>query len=82
MLIYAGNLPYRMTEDQLRETFEEFGQIQSCTLMKDKMTGRSKGCGFIEIPDDNQARAAIAGLNGKDFDGRKMDVHDAREKRP
>ncbi|HZM90951.1 MAG TPA: RNA-binding protein [Blastocatellia bacterium] len=82
MLIYAGNLPYRMTEDQLRETFEEFGQIQSCTLMKDKMTGRSKGFGFIEIPDDNQARAAIAGLNGKDFDGRKMDVHDAREKRP
>jgi len=82
MLIHAGNLPYRMTEDQLRETFEEFGQIQSCTLMKDKMTGRSKGFGFIEIPDDNQARAAIAGLNGKDFDGRKMDVHDAREKRP
>ena len=82
MLIYAGNLPYRMTEDQLRETFEEFGQIQSCTLMKDKMTGRSKGFGFIEIPDDNQARAAIAGLNGKDFDGRKMDVHDARDKRP
>ena len=82
MLIDAGNLPYRLTEDQLRETFEEFGQIQSCTLMNDKMTGRSKGFGFIEIPDDNQARAAIAGLNGKDFDGRKMDVHDAREKRP
>jgi len=82
MLIYAGNLPYRMTEDQLRETFGEFGQIQSCTLMKDKMTGRSKGFGFIEIPADNQSRAAIAGLNGKDFDGRKMDVHDAREKRP
>ena len=62
MLVYAGNLPYRLTEDQLRETFEEFGQIQSCTLMNDKMTGRSKGFGFIEIPDDNQARAAIAGL--------------------
>ncbi len=62
MLTYAGNLPYRLTEDQLRETFEEFGQIQSCTLMKDKMTGRSKGFGFIQIPDDNQARAAIAGL--------------------
>ena len=71
-----------MGEDQLRRTFEEFGQVESCTLMKDRMTGRSKGFGFIEMPDDNQAREAIAGLNGKDFDGRKLDVHHAREKRP
>jgi RNA recognition motif-containing protein len=79
MNIYAGNLPYWMTEDQLRQTFEEFGQVSSCTLMKDRITDRSKGFGFIEMPDDNEAREAIANLNSKDFDGRKLDVHDARQ---
>jgi RNA recognition motif-containing protein len=80
MNIYAGNLPYKMTEDELRQTFEEFGQVTSCTLMKDRATGRSKGFGFIEMPDDNEAHAAIAGLNGKDVQGRKLDVHDARSR--
>ena len=80
MNIYAGNLPYRLTEDQLREAFEEFGQVMSCTIIKDRMSGRSKGFGFIEMPDDNEARAAITGLNGKDFQGRKLDVHDARSR--
>ena len=80
MNIYVGNLPYRMNEDQLRQVFEEFGQISSCTIINDKMTGQSKGFGFIEMPDDSEARAAIAGLNGKDVQGRKLNVHDARDR--
>jgi RNA recognition motif-containing protein len=80
MNIYAGNLPYHLTEDELRYAFEEFGRVASCTIIKDRMTGRSKGFGFIEMPDDSEARAAIAGLNSKDVQGRKLDVHDARSR--
>jgi RNA recognition motif-containing protein len=69
-----------MTEDQLRQVFEEFGQVSSCTIIKDKMTGQPKGFGFIELPDDSEAHAAIAGLNGKDVQGRKLNVHDARDR--
>jgi RNA recognition motif-containing protein len=73
-------LSYRTTEDNIREAFEEFGQITSCTIIKDRTTGQSKGFGFLEMPDDNEARAAIAGMNGKDFNGRKMQVNEARPK--
>ena len=78
--LYVGNLPYRMTEEELRQTFEEYGQVVSCTIIKDRMTDRSKGFGFVEMPDDNEARSAIANLNGRDFQGRKLDVHDARQR--
>jgi RNA recognition motif-containing protein len=78
MNIYVGNLSYRLTEDQLREGFEEYGQVTSCTIITDKMTGQSKGFGFIEMPDDNEARTAIGMMNGRDFHGRKMQVNEAR----
>jgi RNA recognition motif-containing protein len=76
--LYVGNLSYRMTEDQLRQTFEEFGQVTSCTIIKDKMTGQSKGFGFLEMPDHSEAEAAINGLNGREIQGRKLNVNEAR----
>ncbi len=76
--LYVGNLSYRMTEDQLRQTFEEFGQVTSCTIIKDKMTGQSKGFGFLEMPDQSEAEAAINGLNGREIQGRKLNVNEAR----
>jgi cold-inducible RNA-binding protein len=78
MNLYVGNLPYRITEDQLREAFEEFGQVSSCTIIKDKATGQSKGFGFIEMSDSTEAEAAINGLNGRDLMGRKLNVNEAR----
>jgi RNA recognition motif-containing protein len=78
MNLYVGNLSYRLTEDQLREAFEEFGTVSSCTIIKDKMSGQSKGFGFIEMPNDNEARLAIENLNGRDLQGRKLMVNEAR----
>jgi RNA recognition motif-containing protein len=84
MNLYVGNLPYRITEDQLRETFEEFGRVSSCTIIKDKVTGQSKGFGFLEMPESGEAEAAINNLNGRDLMGRKINVNEARprENRP
>lgn len=84
MNLYVGNLPYRITEDQLRETFEEFGKVSSCTIIKDKVTGQSKGFGFLEMPESSEAQAAISSLNGRDLMGRKINVNEARprENRP
>jgi RNA recognition motif-containing protein len=84
MNLYVGNLPYRITEDQLRATFEEFGEVSSCTIIKDKVTGQSKGFGFLEMPDRAGAEAAIHNLNGRDLMGRKINVSEARarENRP
>ena len=78
MNLYVGNLPYRWTEDNLREAFEEFGQVASCTLIKDRTTGESKGFGFVEMPEKSEAEAAIAGLNGREIMGRKINVNEAR----
>lgn len=78
MNLYVGNLPYRLTEDQLRETFEEFGRVSSCTIIKDKVTGQSKGFGFLEMPEPSEAQAAISSLNGRDLMGRKINVNEAR----
>ena len=78
MNLYVGNLPYRITEDQLRQAFEEYGEVASCTIIKDKMTGQSKGFGFLEMPDHSAAEAAINGLNGRDMMGRKLNVNEAR----
>ncbi|HEY4564376.1 MAG TPA: RNA-binding protein [Thermoanaerobaculia bacterium] len=84
MNLYVGNLPYRITEDQLREAFEEFGRVSSCTIIKDKVTGQSKGFGFLEMPESGEAEAAITNLNGRDLMGRKINVNEARprENRP
>jgi RNA recognition motif-containing protein len=78
MNLYVGNLPFRMTEDDLRATFEEHGEVASCTLIKDKVTGQSKGFGFLEMPDAGAAEAAIQSLNGREMMGRKLNVSEAR----
>ncbi|HLX09438.1 MAG TPA: RNA-binding protein [Thermoanaerobaculia bacterium] len=78
MNLYVGNLPYRMTEDQLKEAFEAYGQVSSCTIIKDKVTGSSKGFGFLEMPERTEAEAAINGLNGRELMGRKLNVNEAR----
>lgn len=84
MNLYVGNLPYRITEDELRATFEEFGEVSSCTIIKDKVTGQSKGFGFLEMPEASAGEAAINNLNGRDLMGRKINVNEARarENRP
>jgi RNA recognition motif-containing protein len=78
MNLYVGNLSYRLTEDELRQAFEEFGQVSSCTIIKDKVTGESKGFGFLEMAERSEAEAAINGLNGRDLKGRKLNVNEAR----
>lgn len=78
MNLYVGNLPYRMTEDQLRQEFEQYGQVASCTIIMDKATGQSKGFGFLEMPSREEAEAAITGLNGREVQGRRLNVNEAR----
>lgn len=78
MNIYCGNLSYGLTEAGLREAFEEFGAVDSARLITDRETGRAKGFGFVEMPNDSEAQAAIDALNGKELDGRPMTVNEAR----
>jgi RNA recognition motif-containing protein len=84
MNIYVGNLSYGTTEEDLRQAFSAYGSVSSCNLIMDKMTGRSKGFGFVEMPDNSEADAAIKGLNGKALDNRSITVNQARprESRP
>ncbi len=78
MKIYVGNLSYSVTEEDLRQAFEGFGQVESATIIKDQSSGQSKGFGFIEMPAKEEAQAAINGLNGKEIKGRKLNVNEAR----
>jgi len=78
MKIYVGNMPYSVTEEDLKQSFEAFGQVESVTIIKDKMSGQSKGFGFVEMGSAEQAQAAISGMNGKDLKGRKLNVNEAR----
>jgi RNA recognition motif-containing protein len=78
MNIYIGNLPFNAAEDELRELFAAFGQVDTVSLIKDKYTGQSRGFGFVEMPNLKEAQAAIAGLNGTDFMGRNLTVNPAR----
>ena len=78
MNIYVGNLPFETTEDSLQVTFTEYGEVSTARVITDRMTGRSRGFGFVEMPDNAQAEAAIKGLNGKDVDGRTLTVNEAR----
>jgi len=82
MNIYAGNLSRDVTEDELREKFKAFGQVESVTIVKDRSNRVSKGFGFIEMPVQAEAEAAIAGLHGKEFKGRSLDVNEAQPRRP
>ena len=78
MNIYVGNLPHDVTEEDLRQTFEDFGQVASVTVVKDKFSGESRGFGFVEMPAKAEAQSAISSLNGKDLKGRTMNVNEAR----
>jgi len=78
--IYVGNLPYSSTEDELRQLFEQYGQVSSAKIITDRETGRSRGFGFVEMESDGEADAAIEALNGNDYGGRKVVVNEARPK--
>jgi RNA recognition motif-containing protein len=78
MNLYVGNLAYSVTEEELRELFENYGQVISAKLIIDRDTGRSKGFGFVEMEDDSAAEAAINALNDKDVQGRPVKVNQAR----
>lgn len=78
MNIYVGNLSYKVRENDLQGVMEEYGQVTSCKIVKDRDTGRSKGFGFVEMSDDTAATKAIEELNGAEFDGRTMVVKEAR----
>ena len=78
MRLYVGNLPYETTEEQLQDMFGAHGQVESVTIIMDRYTGRSKGFGFIELPENEEAQAAIEALNGTDFNGRPLTVNEAK----
>ena len=78
MRIYAGNLLREVTEDELRVAFEEFGQVESATILKDKYSDVSKGFGFVEMPSKEEGQSAIDNLNGKELKGRTLNVNEAR----
>jgi RNA recognition motif-containing protein len=82
--LFVGNLPYSITGDQLREMFAEAGTVDSADVIMDKMTGRSRGFGFVEMSSDEEAAKAVETLNGKDMEGRALVVNEARprEERP
>jgi len=80
MNIYVGNLHYGITEDELRELFEEYGEVMSVKIITDKYSGRSKGYGFVEMSDDKEAQKAIETLNEADLKGRNIRVNQARER--
>lgn len=78
MRIYAGNLSYDVTEDELRQLFADFGEVTSVAIPIDRESGRSRGYGFVDMPDQGQAGAAIASLNGKSHKDRALTVNEAR----
>lgn len=80
--LYVGNLSYGTSEEAFQSLFEEFGTIESVKLIRDKETGRLKGFGFVEMASSEAAQAAIAALNGKEVDGRKLVVNEARPQDP
>lgn len=80
MKIYIGNLTYDTTEEDLNQVFESYGKLESCTLIKDNFSGRSKGFGFVEIASDDEAKAAIEGLQGTELNGRTVTVNEAKPK--
>lgn len=78
MNIYVGNLPFTVTEDELQEAFTAFGKVASASLIMDKFSGQSKGFGFVEMPDNSEADAAIKALNDSMMKGRRIKVNQAK----
>lgn len=79
--IYVGNLAYNMTEDSLKELFEQHGEVASVKIIKDRFSGRSKGFGFVEMADKQAAENAIQKLNGAEIEGRNLRVNEAKPRR-
>ena len=84
MNIYVGNLPWSVKDDELRALFAEFGDVSNANVIMDKFSGRSRGFGFVEMPNSNDAESAIKSLNEKEIGGRSLRVNEAkpREERP
>lgn len=80
--IYVGNLSFSSSDQDLAGMFREFGEVTSASVVMDRETGRSRGFGFVEMPDDNAAMQAIQGVNGKEVDGRTLNVNEARPREP
>ena len=78
MNIYIGNLSFDTTEDQLRRAFEDFGEVLTAKIITDKLSGKSKGFGFVEMSTKNEATAAISGLNHHELGGRALNVNEAK----
>ncbi|MCU7814747.1 MAG: RNA-binding protein [Candidatus Thiodiazotropha sp. (ex Rostrolucina anterorostrata)] len=84
MNIYVGNLPWSVKDDELRQLFAEFGEVSNANVIMDKLSGRSRGFGFVEMADASAAETAIESLNEKEIEGRNLRVNEAkpREERP
>jgi len=80
MKIYIGNMSFDTTEPQLRTAFEGYGEVSSVNIIMDRDSGKPKGFGFVEMATDSEATAAISGLNGKELDGRTLNVNEAKPK--
>jgi RNA recognition motif-containing protein len=78
MNIYVGNLSFDVSEENLRQAFKAFGQVTTASIVKDKYSGQPRGFGFVEMPNQDEAQAAIQNLNGKELQGRPMNVNEAR----
>ena len=80
MRLYVGNVPFSTTDGELRELFEQYGTVESAVIITDRHTGRSRGFGFVEMQDPNEARAAMEALNESMFGGRPLVVNEARSR--
>jgi RNA recognition motif-containing protein len=80
--LYVGNLKYTVSSEQLQDLFEQYGAVSTATVLSDRETGRSRGFGFVEMSNDDEADAAIESLDGQDFDGRRLTVNEARPRTP
>ena len=81
MRIYVGNFAFEMTDQELRDEFEAFGQVEEVTIIRDRDTGRSRGFAFVEMGSSDEAQAAIGAINGKEIGGRPLAVNEARPRR-
>jgi len=80
--LYVGNLSYNVSSSDLEQMFKAHGEVESAEVINDRMTGRSKGFGFVEMGSDQDAQSAISALNGKDYDGRALTVNEAKPRAP
>jgi cold-inducible RNA-binding protein len=80
MNIYVGNLPWGLSEEELRDAFKAYGEVESAKIVTDKYSGRSRGFGFIEMPNREEGQAAIEGLNNKELKGRSIKVNEAQSR--